>query len=160
MGLPTYPTLIWMTILIHIHLSKTSTSSTSSTTRSGNEYNQHDYHLSYYDAVTCCVGIQYLQEPEAVLAEVGRVLRPNTGVIIISFTNRFFYQKAIQGWINRGMNARARLVKDYLRAAGGFDEDDIQVVGDGVKVWNQLGSIGGLLGDPFVAVVARRNSDP
>ena len=137
------------------------TESSLSTTSPGNEYNQHDRsHQIYYDAVTCCVGIQYLQEPEAVLAEVGRVLRPNTGVIIISFTNRFFYQKAIQGWINRGMNERARLVKDYIRAAGGFDEDDIQIVGDGVKVWNQLGSIGGLLGDPFVAIVARRNGDP
>lgn len=111
-----------------------------------------------YDAVLCCVGVQYLEQAEAVFAEVGRLLRPNGGMIIVSFTNRFFYEKALQGWINRGMRERARLVQDYLRAAGGFD--DIQVVGDGVSVWKQLGSLSGLTGDPFVAVVARRNSDP
>ena len=105
---------------------------------------------SKYDAVLCCAGIQYLQEAEAVLAEVARVLKPGSGQVIISFTNRFFYQKAIQGWINRGMKERARLVQDYLRAAGGFE--NIQVMG----VWKQVQSLAGLGGDPFVAVVATR----
>ena len=111
-----------------------------------------------YDAVLCCVGVQYLQSAEAVFADAGRILKQNTGVIIISFTNRFFYEKALQGWINRGMKERAQLVKDYLRAAGGFE--DIQVIGDGASLWRQLGSLSGLSGDPFVAVVARRNRDP
>ena len=111
-----------------------------------------------YDAVLCCVGVQYLQNPEAVFAEVGRILKQDIGVVIVSFTNRFFYEKALQGWINRGMKERAQLVKDYLRAAGGFE--DIQVTGDGVSIWKQLGSLGGLSGDPFVAVVARRNGEP
>jgi SAM-dependent methyltransferase len=110
-----------------------------------------------YDAVLCCVGVQYLENAEAVFADVGRLLRPG-GVVIVSFTNRFFYEKALQGWINRGMKERARLVQDYFRAAGGFE--DIRVVGDGVSVWKQLGSLGGLSSDPFVAVVARRNDDP
>ena len=113
----------------------------------------------YYDAVLCCVGVQYLEEPEAVFAEVARVLRPG-GVVIVSFTNRFFYQKALQGWINRGMNERGRLVRDYLRAAGGFDEDSIEIIGDGTGVWAQLASAGGFGGDPFVAVVGRRSKDP
>lgn len=108
-----------------------------------------------YDAVLCCVGVQYLEEPEAVFAEVGRILKPD-GVVIVSFTNRFFYQKALQGWINRGMKERARLVQDYLRAAGGFE--DLQVVGDGGNVFRQLASLGGLGGDPFVAVVGRRST--
>lgn len=133
-------------------MSHEQTTETSTSTRHSNHSQ-----CQYYDAVTCCVGIQYLEEPEAVLAEVGRILRPRTGIVIISFSNRFFYQKAIQGWINRGMKERARLVQDFLRAAGGFD--DIHIVGDGVSIWNQLGSLGGLLGDPFVAVVARRNDD-
>ncbi|CAB9510186.1 Methyltransferase [Seminavis robusta] len=111
-----------------------------------------------YDAVLCCVGVQYLEEPEAVFAEVGRILKPDTGVLIVSFTNRFFYQKALQGWIDRGMQERARLVQDYSRAAGGFDS--VQVVGDGTSVWNQLASLGGFVGDPFVAVVAKRNNEP
>jgi len=109
-----------------------------------------------YDTVLCCVGVQYLVEAEAVFADVARVLKPGTGMVIVSFTNRFFYQKAIQGWLERGMKERARLVQDYLRAAGGFE--DIQVVGDGTSVWKQLQSLGGLSGDPFVAVVGRRSS--
>jgi ubiquinone/menaquinone biosynthesis C-methylase UbiE len=109
-----------------------------------------------YDAVLCCVGVQYLEEPESVFAEVGRILKPG-GLCIVSFTSRFFYQKALTGWMERGMAERARLVTDYLRAAGGFREDSIQIRGDGTSAITQLMSLGWMAGDPFVAVVARRN---
>lgn len=110
-----------------------------------------------YDAVLCCVGVQYLEEPERVFAEVGRILKPDTGLAIVSFTNRFFYQKAMTDWIERGMGERSRLVKDCFRAAGGFDAIDIE--GDGTSIASQLFSVGGLGGDPYVAVVARRNGE-
>jgi len=113
-----------------------------------------------YDAVLCCAGVQYLEEPERVFAEIGRVLKPGTGLAIVSFTNRFFYQKAMTGWIERGMGERARLVKDFFRAAGGFETETIEVAGDGTSPVSQMLSLGGLGGDPFVAVVARRNRDP
>jgi SAM-dependent methyltransferase len=106
-----------------------------------------------YDAVLCCVGVQYLEDAEAVFAEVARILKPG-GVMIVSFTNRFFFQKALTGWVERGMKERARLVTDYFRAAGGFE--DIKVVGDGTGVMSQFLSVGGIGGDPFVAVVATR----
>lgn len=106
-----------------------------------------------YDAVLCCVGVQYLEEPEAVFAEIGRVLKPG-GVAVISFSNRFFYQKALVGWIERGMKGRFQLVVDYFRAAGGFETDSIRLVGDGTSTLTQLLSVGGIGGDPFVAVVA------
>mmetsp|Transcript_14450 Transcript_14450/g.22292 ORF Transcript_14450/g.22292 Transcript_14450/m.22292 type:complete len:265 (-) Transcript_14450:287-1081(-) len=111
-----------------------------------------------YDAVLCCVGVQYLEEAETVIAEVGRILKPGSGIAIVSFTNRFFYQKALTGWIERGMKERARLVTDYFRAAGGFDQIDI--AGDGMSAISQLLSVGGMGGDPYVAVVAKRNMDP
>ena len=107
-----------------------------------------------YDAVLCMAGVQYLQEPESVFAECSRVLKPN-GVMIVAFTNSFFYQKAIYGWSERGMATRAKLVRDYMRAAGGFD--DITIEGDGTGLVAQLASIGGLGGDPFAAVVGRKN---
>ena len=44
------------------------------------------------DAVLCVAGLQYLQQPEAVLAEVQRVLKPG-GCVIIAFSNRMFYEK-------------------------------------------------------------------
>lgn len=106
-----------------------------------------------YDAVTCCVGVQYLEEAEAVFAEVGRILKPG-GICIVSFTNRFFYQKALVGWIERGMAERGRLVADYFRAAGGFEPAVVE--GDGTSALTQLLSIGGIGGDPFVAVVVKR----
>jgi len=108
-----------------------------------------------YDAVTCCVGVQYLEEAEAVFAEVGRILKPG-GTCIVSFTNRFFYQKALVGWIERGMVERGRLVADYFRAAGGFEPAVVE--GDGTSAFTQLLSIGGIGGDPFVAVVVRREA--
>eukprot|EP00288_Rhodomonas_lens_P018203 CAMPEP_0177714616 /NCGR_PEP_ID=MMETSP0484_2-20121128/13549_1 /TAXON_ID=354590 /ORGANISM="Rhodomonas lens, Strain RHODO" /LENGTH=304 /DNA_ID=CAMNT_0019226547 /DNA_START=107 /DNA_END=1017 /DNA_ORIENTATION=- len=74
-----------------------------------------------YDAVLCALGVQYLEQAEMVFAEAGRVLAPD-GVVIVSFSSNFFYEKALTGWIERGMQGRSRLVKDYLRAAGGFAE--------------------------------------
>lgn len=108
-----------------------------------------------YDAVLCCTGVQYLQEPERVFAECSRALVPGTGVLIVSFTNSFFYQKCIYGWSERGMATRARLVKDYMRAAGGYGS--IETEGGGTGLLAQIGSIGGLGGDPFVAVVGTRD---
>lgn len=131
-----------------------------------------------YDAVLCCVGVQvrsashsaqtdpfrpittacclsqYLQQPERVLAEVARVLRPD-GLVTISFSNKFFFQKAITGWVERGMATRARLVRDYLRAAGGYE--NIEVVGSGTGLFTQAMSLSGLGADPFCAVVATRD---
>mgnify|MGYP003339252912 FL=1 len=48
-----------------------------------------------FDAVINCVSIQYLQYPEAVCSEIHRILKPG-GIAIISFSNRMFFQKAIQ----------------------------------------------------------------
>lgn len=110
-----------------------------------------------YDAVLCCCSVQYLEEPEQVFAEVARILKPG-GKVIVSFTNRFFPQKALNGWIERGMKERARLVTDILRAAGGFT--NIQVVGNGTGALTQLLSVGGIGGDPFVAVIGTRDDSP
>lgn len=47
-----------------------------------------------YDAVLCCVSIQYLQNPEKVFAEIYRVLKPG-GVCIITFSNRLYFTKGV-----------------------------------------------------------------
>ena len=54
--------------------------------------------------------VQYLQRPEAVFAEVYRVLRPG-GCAIFTFSNRMFYNKAIAAWRDAGGYARCQLVK-------------------------------------------------
>jgi SAM-dependent methyltransferase len=72
---------------------------------------------SSIDAAMICVSIQYLQQPVAVLREVARVLRPSAP-IVISFSNRCFWTKAVAVWRGLDDNGRARLVELYLRHAG------------------------------------------
>ena len=69
------------------------------------------------DAALICVGVQYLQDPVAVLREVARVLVPD-GAVIITFSNRCFPTKAVAIWRAVSGADHARLVNLYLRHAG------------------------------------------
>jgi SAM-dependent methyltransferase len=69
------------------------------------------------DAAMICVSIQYLQQPVAVLRELARVLRPG-GPIVISFSNRCFWTKAVAIWRGLDDQGHARLVELYLERAG------------------------------------------
>ena len=72
---------------------------------------------SSIDAAMICVSIQYLQQPLAVLQEVRRVLRP-AAPLVISFSNRCFWTKAVAIWRALDDDGHARLVERYLRHAG------------------------------------------
>jgi SAM-dependent methyltransferase len=72
------------------------------------------------DAVMICVSIQYLERPVTVLGEIRRVLRPRASVVI-AFSNRCFWTKAVAVWRALDDIGHARLVESYLRHAG-FDE--------------------------------------
>jgi hypothetical protein len=69
------------------------------------------------DAAMICVSIQYLQQPVAVLREVGRLLRKGSP-LVVSFSNRCFWTKAVAIWRALDDEGHARLVERYLRAAG------------------------------------------
>jgi SAM-dependent methyltransferase len=69
------------------------------------------------DAAMICVSIQYLQQPVAVLRDVTRVLRPGAP-LVISFSNRCFWTKAVAVWRGLDDNGHARLVELYLNHAG------------------------------------------
>jgi ubiquinone/menaquinone biosynthesis C-methylase UbiE len=71
-----------------------------------------------FDAVLCCVSIDYLTRPIEVLAESARVLRPGAPVVV-TFSNRCFPSKAIHGWLSTDDAGRGAIVAHYLRAAGG-----------------------------------------
>lgn len=97
-----------------------------------------------FDAVTCCVSIDYLVHPVEVLREAARVLTPG-GVVAITFSNRCFPTKAIRGWLATDDAGRCAIVAEYLRRAGGLTEPEIS-----------LRTPQGRRGDPLYAVVARR----
>ena len=69
------------------------------------------------DAAMICVSIQYLQQPVAVLRETARVLRPGAP-LVISFSNRCFWTKAVAIWRQLDDEGHAHLLELYLRHAG------------------------------------------
>ena len=77
-----------------------------------------------FDAVTCCVSVDYLTQPIAVFAEAQRVLVPG-GLMVCTFSNRCFPTKAIRGWLASSENERCRIVAEYFRQSGGWSEPTI-----------------------------------
>ena len=106
-----------------------------------------------FDAVLIAVSVQYLQYPEAVFAEIHRILKPG-GIVIISFSNRMFYEKAIAAWRENTEAGRVELVKSYFRSTPGFSEPEVVTHPSSVPSFLQMLGIGGA--DPFYAVIAQR----
>jgi len=107
---------------------------------------------SEFDAVLIAVSVQYLQYPDAVFHEIGRVLKPG-GLAIASFSNRMFYQKAIAAWREGTELSRVELVKQYFRSVPGFGEPQAIIHRSDVSPLLQMLGIGA--SDPFYAVAAR-----
>ncbi|MBD2090575.1 class I SAM-dependent methyltransferase [Microcoleus sp. FACHB-1515] len=105
-----------------------------------------------FDAVLNTVSVQYLQQPEAIFAEVHRILKPG-GIAIFSFSNRMFYQKAIQAWRDGSERDRVELVKGYFRSVPGFAEPEVIARSRSVPGFLQML---GVSGDPFYAVIGTR----
>lgn len=108
-----------------------------------------------FDAVLNCVSVQYLQYPDAVFSEIYRILKPG-GIAIISFSNRMFFQKAIQAWREGTEASRVELVKSYFQAVPGFSKPEVIARQSSAPSFLQMLGIGG--GDPFYAVIATRQS--
>lgn len=74
-----------------------------------------------FDAVTCCVSVDYLIRPLDVFDDVARVLRPG-GAFVCTFSNRCFPTKAIRGWLSTDDLGRAAIIGSYFDAVDGFGE--------------------------------------
>jgi SAM-dependent methyltransferase len=109
-----------------------------------------------FNAVLNTVSVQYLQYPEAVFSEIHRVLKPG-GIAIISFSNRMFFQKAIQAWRDGSEADRIELVKRYFNSVPGFSEPEVIARQSPIPGVFQILGLGG--GDPFYAVIAERRID-
>lgn len=98
------------------------------------------------DAAMICVSIQYLQRPVEVLREVTRVLRPDAP-LVVSFSNRCFWTKAVAIWRGLDDAGHARLVELYLRHAG-FEQIDTHRLAEWIEDEQ----------DPLIAVLGRTPS--
>jgi SAM-dependent methyltransferase len=100
---------------------------------------------NYFDAVTCCVSVDYLTRPLDVFADVRRVLVPG-GVFVCTFSNRCFPTKAIHGWLANTEAGRCDIVAEYFRRSGGW-----------AAPTTELRTPPSTRGDPLYAVWATRS---
>lgn len=94
-----------------------------------------------FDAALCCVGVQYLQRPFEVFAEVRRTLVAGAP-FVVSYANRCFPTKAVAIWRSLDMRGQASLIGLYMESAG-FTAVEARALSDGSR------------GDPLFAVIGR-----
>jgi len=85
------------------------------------------YEDESFDVVTCVVSIDYLNKPQQVFKEIGRVLRPG-GVCMLSMSNRCFPTKAFQIWLRTNDVEHIFVVGSFFHYSGLFEPpkcDDI-----------------------------------
>jgi SAM-dependent methyltransferase len=110
-----------------------------------------------FDAVLIAVSVQYLEYPEAIFSEIQRLLTPE-GITIVSFSNRMFFNKAIQAWRDGSEGDRVQLVCSYFSQIPGFSEPEVV---QSVSPASQLLALMGIqLADPFYAVMAKKTTLP
>lgn len=105
------------------------------------------------DAALIVAGWQYLQYPEAVAAELLRVIRPG-GRLIVAFSNRMFFTKAPQVWADGSDRDHLAYVVKVLISQGWPSPT---VLAETIRAEGLAGLIGAK-GDPFFAVVAVKPS--
>ena len=128
-----------------------------------------DPHLPFpdesFDGVVISVSVQYLTQPVAVFAEIGRVLKPGAP-LVVTFSNRCFPTKAVRIWLALDDEGHARLVGLYAREAGAFELAEAHDfspsstffgVPDDEELRGRITS-GAEYTDPLYVVVARRRS--
>lgn len=91
-----------------------------------------------FDAVVCCVSVDYLTRPVEVFAEVNRVLAPG-GTFVCTFSNRCFPTKAIRGWLLTDDDAHVEIVAEYFRRSGAWatlsSQQFLEQDGGGDPLW-------------------------
>lgn len=73
-----------------------------------------------FDVITNVVSVDYLTKPLEVFKEMRRILKPG-GLVIMSFSNRCFWTKAISVWTSTGDADHVMIVGSYFHYAGGFE---------------------------------------
>jgi len=99
---------------------------------------------SSFDAVVCCVSVDYLTGPVEVFTDVARVLHPG-GPFVCTFSDRCFPSKAIRGWLYANDDERCAIVERYFHLAGAWGEPH-----------RERRTPASYSGDPLLAVWAHR----
>jgi Methylase involved in ubiquinone/menaquinone biosynthesis len=72
-----------------------------------------------FDAVICTVSVEYLTQPLEVMRELARVVKAG-GIVIMTFSTRWFPNKVIDVWAEMHPFERQGLVLDYFVKTGRF----------------------------------------
>lgn len=75
---------------------------------------------NWFDLVICSLSVEYLIDPAAVFRETARVLKPG-GRFIVTFSNRWFPEKAIRIWKELHDFERMGLVLEYFLETDRFE---------------------------------------
>lgn len=73
-----------------------------------------------FDAVVCCVSVDYLVRPLEVFADVARVCQPGAP-FVCTFSNRCFPTRVIRGWLGTTDEQHCEIVAQYFRLTAGWD---------------------------------------
>lgn len=73
-----------------------------------------------FDSAICSLSVEYLTNPIPIFKEVARVLKPG-GPFIVSFSNRWFPEKAIGIWENLHEFERLGLVTEYFLTSDRYE---------------------------------------
>ena len=74
-----------------------------------------------FEAVICTVSVEYFIHPEEIFQEVARILKPG-GLLIHTFSNRWFPPKVIKIWTELLEWERPGLVLEYFLRSGAYDQ--------------------------------------
>lgn len=72
-----------------------------------------------FDRVICTVSVEYMTQPVAVFDEIARILKPG-GILMHTFSNRWFPPKAVKLWTELHEFERMGLVLEYFQRSGKF----------------------------------------
>ena len=107
---------------------------------------------SSIDVGLIVAGWQYLQYPEKVSLELSRIIKADS-LLIISFTNRAFWNKAPNIWTYSSEVKRIEYVKSVLSANGWRIEKIFNEKTNDIKLFGFYSAES----DPFFSVIARNN---
>ena len=74
-----------------------------------------------FDAAVCTASVEYLTSPLEVFSQTARVLRPG-GLLIVTFSNRWFPTKAVSIWKELHEFERMGLAAEYFFQSGVFED--------------------------------------